>query len=149
MFFIASILFLTFIASLYFPLKVHKKNNLGNINKNNILRNLMHSYIVSLLLFFYVIFTNYMLFRIEYDFSISILFIVISLFFFPYFFKTVICYSLHKETKTFVYVPLLSLVFSVNSIVYFNIIYIVPFLIIFDFLLRKTYEYYKQKSTLQ
>lgn len=140
MFFVGFILFLTFIASLYFPLKVHK---------NNTLRNLMHSYIVSLLLFFYVIFTNYMLFRIEYDFSISILFILISLFFFPYFFKTIICYSLYKETKSFVYVPLLSLVFSVNSIVYFKIIYVVPFLIIFDFILRKTYEYFKQKSTLK
>ena len=147
MFFIGLIIFLTFIASLYFPLKVHKNNTLGNLDKKNTLGNLMHSYIISLLLFFYVIFTNYMLFRIEYDFSISILFILISLFFFPYFFKTIIGYSLHKETKTFIYVPLLSLVFSVNSIVYFDIIYVVPFLIIFDFILRKTYEYFKQKST--
>lgn len=61
MFFVGFILFLTFIASLYFPLKVHKKNTLGN---------LMYSYIISLLLFFYVVFTNYMLFRIEYNFSI-------------------------------------------------------------------------------
>lgn len=149
MFFIGFIIFLTFITSLYFPLKVHKNNTLGNLDKNNTLRNLMHSYIVSLLLFFYVIFTNYMLFRIEYDFSISILFILISLFFFPCFFKTIICYSLYKETKSFVYVSLLSLVFSVNSIVYFKIIYVIPFLVIFDFILRKIYEYFKQKSTLK
>lgn len=138
MFFVGFILFLTFIASLYFPLKVHK---------DNILRNLVHSYIVVLLLFFYVIFTNYLLFRTKYDFGIAIIFLLISIVFIPYVFKTIIYYSLNKETKTFVYVPLLSLVFSVNSIVYFNIIYIVPFLIIFDFILRKTYEYFKQKST--
>lgn len=140
MFFVGFILFSTFIASLYFPLKFHKKNTLGN---------LMHSYIISLLLFFYVIFTNYMLFRIEYDFSISILFILISIVFIPYVFKTIIYYSLYKETKTFVHILLLSLGFSLASIVYFNIIYIVPFLVIFDFLIRKTHEYFKQKSTLQ
>lgn len=140
MFFVGFILFLTFIASLYFPLKVHK---------DNILRNLVHSYIVVLLLFFYVIFTNYLLFRTKYDFGIAIIFLLISIVFIPYVFKTIIYYSLNKETKTFVYVPLLSLVFSVNSIVYFKIIYVVPFLIIFDFILRKTYEYFKQKNTLK
>ena len=140
MFFIIFIIFLTFITSLYFPLKVHK---------DNILRNLVHSYIVVLLLFFYVIFTNYLLFRTKYDFGIAIIFLLISIVFIPYVFKTIIYYSLYKETKTFVHILLLSLGFSLASIVYFNIIYIVPFLVIFDFLIRKTHEYFKQKSTLQ
>lgn len=138
MFFIGLIIFLTFITSLYFPLKVHK---------DNIIRNLIHSYIVVLVLFFYVIFTNYMLFRTKYDFGIALIFLLISIVFIPYVFKTIIYYSLYKETKSFVHILLLSLGFSATSIVYFNIIYIVPFLVIFDFILRKTYEYFKQKST--
>ena len=138
MFFIGFIIFLTFITSLYFPLKVHK---------DNIIRNLIHSYIVVLVLFFYVIFTNYMLFRTKYDFGIALIFLLISIVFIPYVFKTIIYYSLYKETKSFVHILLLSLGFSATSIVYFNIIYIVPFLVIFDFILRKTYEYFKQKST--
>ena len=137
------VLFFTFISFYAFPTKVHK---------NNIIRNLIHSYIVSLLLFFYVIFTAFVFLKIKFDFGLSIKFDLVSLVFLSYVLKVLITYSLYNETRNFVFVLLLSLGFSIISIFYFNIVYFIPFLIIFDFLLRKTYKYYKKdnkKSTLQ
>ena len=137
------ILFFTFISFYAFPVRIHK---------NNIIRNLIHSYIVSLLLFFYVLFTGFIFLKTKYDFGLFIQFALVSLVFLSYVLKTLITYSLYNETRNFVFVLLLSLGFSIISIFYFNIVYFIPFLIIFDFLLRKTYKYYKKdnkKSTLQ
>ena len=131
---IVFILFFTFISFYAFPVKVHK---------DNIIRNLVHSYIVSLLLFFYVIFTAFIFLKTKYDFGLSIQFDLVSIVFLSYVLKVLITYSLYNETRNFVFVLLLSLGFSIISIFYFNIIYFIPFLIIFDFLLRKTYKYYK------
>ncbi len=137
------ILFLTFISFYAFPVKVHK---------NNIIRNLIHSYIVSLLLFFYVIFTAFVFLKIKFDFGLSIKFDLVSLVFLSYVLKVLITYSLYNETRSFAFVLMFSVGALVISIFYFNIVYFIPFLIIFDFLLRKTYKYYKtdnKKSTLQ
>lgn len=137
------ILFFTFISFYAFPVKVHK---------NNIIRNLIHSYVVSLLLFFYVLFTGFIFLKTKYDFGLSIKFALVSLVFLSYVLKVLITYSLYNETRNFVFILLLSLGFSIISIFNFNIVYFIPFLIIFDFLLRKTYKYYKtdnKKSTLQ
>ena len=131
------ILFFTFISFFAFPTKVHK---------NNIIRNLIHFYIVSLLLFFYVIFTGFVFLKIKFDLGLSIQFALVSLIFLSYVLKTLITYSLYNETRNFVFILLLSLGFSAISIFYFNIIYFIPFLIIFDFLLRKIYKYYKKNN---
>ena len=140
---IVFILFFTIISFYAFPVKVHK---------DNIIRNLVHSYIVSLLLFFYVLFTGFIFLKTKYDFGLSIQFALVSLVFLSYVLKVLITYSLYNETRNFAFVLMFSVGDSVISIFYFNIIYFIPFLIIFDFLLRKTYKYYKKdnkKSTLQ
>ena len=134
---IVFILFFTFISFYAFPVKVHK---------DNITRNLVHSYIVSLLLFFYVIFTGFIFLKTKYDFGLSIQFALVSLVFLSYVLKVLITYSLYNETRNFVFILLLSLGFSAISIFYFNIVYFIPFLIIFDFLLRKTYKHYKSDN---
>lgn len=127
------------------------------------LQSLINSYITSLILFFYVI-----CFRFA---AVSFLpetenppasslngldwflpFVLVSIFLFSYVLGFFIAYLIKKETRTFVFVLMFSMLAVPLSIFYFNIIYFIPFLIIFDFLLRKTYKYYKtdnKKSTLQ
>ena len=120
------------------------------------LQNLINSYITSLILFFYVI-----CFR----FAVSFLpetenppasslngsewfssFVLVSIFLFSYVLGFFIAYVIKKETRTFIFVLMFSMFAVPLSIFYFNIIYFVPFLIIFDFLLRKTYKYYKKDN---
>lgn len=117
------------------------------------LQNLINSYLTSLMLFFYVI-----CFR----FAVSFLpetenppasslngsewfssFVLVSILLFSYVLGFFIAYVIKKETRTFVFVLMFSMFAIPLSIFYFNIIYFIPFLIIFDFLLRKTYKYYK------
>ena len=120
------------------------------------LQNLINSYITSLILFFYVI-----CFR----FAVSFLpetenppasslngsewfssFVLVSIFLFSYVLGFFIAYVIKKETRTFIFVLMFSMFAVPLSIFYFNIIYFIPFLIIFDFLLRKTYKYYKKDN---
>lgn len=120
------------------------------------LQNLINSYITSLILFFYVI-----CFR----FAVSFLpetenpptsslngsewfssFVLVSIFLFSYVLGFFIAYVIKKETRTFIFVLMFSMFAVPLSIFYFNIIYFIPFLIIFDFLLRKTYRYYKKDN---
>jgi len=68
-------------------------------------------------------------------------FVLVGIFLFSYVLGFFIAYVIKKETKTFVL--MFSMLAVPSSIFYFNIIYFIPFLIIFDFLLRKTYKYYK------
>ena len=117
------------------------------------LQSLINSYITSLILFFYV-----MCFR----FAVSFLpetenppasslngsdwfssFVLVSIFLFSYVLGFFIAYVIKKETRTFVFVLMFSMFAVPASIFYSNIVYFIPFLIIFDFLLRKTYKYYK------
>lgn len=117
------------------------------------LQSLINSYITSLILFFYVI-----CFR----FAVSFLpetenppasslngsdwfssFVLVSIFLFSYVLGFFIAYVIKKETRTFIFVLMFSMFAVPASIFYFNIVYFIPFLIIFDFLLRKTYKYYK------
>lgn len=115
------------------------------------LQSLINSYITSLILFFYVI-----CFRFAVSFlpetenpSASSLnglewfspFVLVGIFLFSYVLGFFIAYVIKKETKTFVL--MFSMLAVPSSIFYFNIIYFIPLLIIFDFLLRKTYKYYK------
>lgn len=115
------------------------------------LQSLINSYITSLILFFYV-----MCFRFVVSFlpetetpptsSLNGLewfssFVLVGIFLFSYVLGFFIAYVIKKETKTFVL--MFSMLAVPSSIFYFNIIYFIPFLIIFDFLLRKTYKYYK------
>lgn len=124
------------------------------------LQGFINSYITSLMLFFYV-----MCFKFAFAFlpktenpSASSLdglewflpFVLVGIILFSYVLGFFIACLIKKGTRTFV---LMFSIFAVpTSIFYFNIIYFIPFLIIFDFLLRKTYKYYKKdnkKSTLQ
>ena len=125
------------------------------------LQSLINSYITSLMLFFYVI-----CFRFAFAFlpetenppasSLNGLdwfvpFVLASFLLFSYVLGFFIAYVIKKETRTFVFVLMFSMFAVPLSIFYFNIIYFIPFWIIFDFLLRKTYKYYKadnKKSTL-
>lgn len=117
------------------------------------LQSLINSYITSLILFFYV-----MCFRFAVSFlpetesppasSLNGLdwfssFVLVSILLFSYVLGFFIAYVIKKETRTFVFVLMFSMFAVPLSIFYFNIIYFIPFLIIFDFLLRKTYKYYK------
>lgn len=117
------------------------------------LQSLINSYITSLILFFYVI-----CFRFAVSFlpetenpSASSLnglewflpFVLVSIFLFSYVLGFFIAYLIKKETRTFIFVLMFSMLAVPASIFYFNIVYFIPFLIIFDFLLRKTYKYYK------
>lgn len=120
------------------------------------LQSLINSYITSLILFFYVI-----CFR----FAVSFLpetenppasslngsewfssFVLVSILLFSYVLGFFIAYLIKKETRTFIFVLMFSMLAVPLSIFYFNIIYFIPFLIIFDFLLRKTYRYYKKDN---
>ena len=120
------------------------------------LQNLINSYLTSLMLFFYVI-----CFRFAVSFlpetedpSASSLnglewfssFVLVSILLFSYVLGFFIAYVIKKETRTFVFVLMFSMFTVPLSIFYFNIIYFIPFLIIFDFLLRKTYRYYKKDN---
>lgn len=117
------------------------------------LQSLINSYTTSLMLFFYVI-----CFRFAFAFlpktenspvsSSNGLdwfssFVLVSIFLFSYVLGFFIAYIIKKETRTFIFVLMFSMLAVPLSIFYFNIIYFIPFLIIFDFLLRKTYKYYK------
>ena len=127
-------------------------------------QNLVNSYIISLMLFFYVMLIRFINFYALKEYNIShssdgvnsinffVSFLLISILFFSYVLGFFIAYLIKKETRTFVFVLMFSMLAVPLSIFYFNIIYFIPFLIIFDFLIRKTYEYYKKdnkKSTLQ
>ena len=120
------------------------------------LQNLINSYLTSLMLFFYVI-----CFRFAVSFlpetedppasSLNGLewfssFVLVSILLFSYVLGFFIAYVIKKETRTFVFVLMFSMFTVPLSIFYFNIIYFIPFLIIFDFLLRKTYRYYKKDN---
>ena len=120
------------------------------------LQSLINSYITSLILFFYVI-----CFR----FAVSFLpetenppasslngsewfssFVLVSILLFSYVLGFFIAYVIKKETRSFVFVLMFSMFAVPAAIFYFNIVYFIPFLIIFDFLLRKTYKYYKSDN---
>lgn len=120
------------------------------------LQNLINSYLTSLMLFFYVI-----CFRFAVSFlpetenpptsSLNGLdwfssFVLVSILLFSYVLGFFIAYVIKKETRSFVFVLMFSMFAVPLSIFYFNIIYFIPFLIIFDFSLRKTYRYYKKDN---
>lgn len=120
------------------------------------LQSLINSYITSLILFFYVISIKLIDLSAKKEKKIShssdeglnswkffIFFVLVSIFLFSYVLGFFIAYVIKKETRTFVFVLMFSMFAVPSSIFYFNIIYFIPFLIIFDFLLRKTYKYYK------
>ena len=120
------------------------------------LQNLINSYITSLMLFFYVISVKLIDLIAKKEKNIShssdeglnsleffIFFILASFLLFSYVLGFFIAYVIKKETRTFIFVLMFSMFAVPLSIFYFNIIYFIPFLIIFDFLLRKTYKYYK------
>lgn len=121
----------------------------------NKLQNLVNSYIISLMLFFYVMLVRFINFYSLKEYNIShssdgvnstkffVSFLLISILFFSCVLGFFIAYLIKKETRTFVFVLMFSMFAVPLSIFYFNIIYFIPFLIIFDFLLRKTYKYYK------
>lgn len=121
----------------------------------NKLQNLVNSYIISLMLFFYVMLVRFINFYSLKEYNIShssdevnstkffVSFLLISILFFSYVLGFFIAYVIKKEIRTFVFVLMFSMLAVPSSIFYFNIIYFIPFLIIFDFLLRKTYKYYK------
>lgn len=137
--------FITFILAFLFCLTIIRFKKL---------QSLINSYTTSLMLFFYV-----MCFRFAFSFllpktensptsSLNGLdwfssFVLVSIFLFSYVLGFFIAYVIKKETRTFVFVLMFSMFAVPLSIFYFNIIYFIPFLIIFDFLLRKTYKYYK------
>jgi hypothetical protein len=75
-----------------------------------------------------------------------IFFILASILLFSYVLGFFIAYLIKKETRTFIFVLMFSMLAVPASIFYFNIVYFIPFLIIFDFLLRKTYKYYKEDN---
>lgn len=125
------------------------------------LQSLINSYITSLILFFYVIcfrFVVSFLPETENPPASSLngsewfsSFVLVSILLFSYVLGFFIAYLIKKETRTFIFVLMFSMLAVPASIFYFNIVYFIPFLIIFDFLLRKTYKYYKaetKKSTL-
>ena len=118
------------------------------------LQSLINSYTTSLMLFFYVIcfrlFAFAFLPKTENPPASSLngsewfsSFVLVSILFFSYVLGFFIAYVIKKETRTFVFVLMFSMFAVPLSIFYFNIVYFIPFLIIFDFLLRKTYKYYK------
>ena len=118
------------------------------------LQSLINSYITSLILFFYVIcfrlFAFAFLPKTENPPASSLngsewfsSFVLVSILLFSYVLGFFIAYVIKKETRTFIFVLMFSMFAVPLSIFYFNIIYFIPFLIIFDFLLRKTYKYYK------
>ena len=119
------------------------------------LQSLINSYITSLILFFYVMLFRFIDFYSLKEYNIShssdgvnsteffVSFLLISILFFSYVLGFFIAYVIKKETRTFIFVIMFSMFAVPLSIFYFNIIYFIPFLIIFDFLLRKTYKYYK------
>ena len=121
----------------------------------NKLQNLVNSYIISLMLFFYVMLVRFINFYALKEYNIShssdgvnsseffVSFLLISILFFSYVLGFFIAYVIKKETRTFVFILMFSMLAVPTSIFYFNIIYFIPFLIIFDFSLRKTYKYYK------
>ena len=121
------------------------------------LQSLINSYITSLILFFYVIcfrlFAFAFLPKTENPPASSLngsewfsSFVLVSILLFSYVLGFFIAYVIKKETRTFVFVLMFSMFAVPLSIFYFNIIYFIPFLIIFDFLLRKTYKYYKEDN---
>ena len=124
----------------------------------NKLQNLVNSYIISLMLFFYVMLVRFINFYALKEYNIShssdgvnsseffVSFLLISILFFSYVLGFFIAYVIKKETRTFVFILMFSMLAVPTSIFYFNIIYFIPFLIIFDFSLRKTYRYYKKDN---
>ena len=123
------------------------------------LQSLINSYITSLILFFYVMSVKLIDLSAKKEYNIShssddglnsweffIFFILTSILLFSYVLGFFIAYLIKKETRTFIFVLMFSMLAVPASIFYFNIVYFIPFLIIFDFLLRKTYKYYKEDN---
>ena len=119
------------------------------------LQSLINSYITSLILFFYVMSVKLIDLSAKKEYNIShssddglnsweffIFFILASILLFSYVLGFFIAYLIKKETRTLMF----SMLAVPASIFYFNIVYFIPFLIIFDFLLRKTYKYYKEDN---